>query len=114
LILIAIALPSFALLYAMDDVGEPTLTIKVVGHQWYWSYEVVTAEETNFVSTDSDAGSTFYGPLTEADTIAAETAKAEGPELTRKAFDSYMLLEDDLELGQHRLLEVDNSLVLPS
>jgi len=35
IILVAIALPSFALLYAMDDVGEPTLTIKVVGHQWY-------------------------------------------------------------------------------
>jgi heme/copper-type cytochrome/quinol oxidase subunit 2 len=30
-----IALPSFALLYAMDDVGEPLLTIKVIGHQWY-------------------------------------------------------------------------------
>jgi cytochrome c oxidase subunit 2 len=33
LILIAIALPSFALLYAMDDVGTPVLTVKVVGHQ---------------------------------------------------------------------------------
>lgn len=32
-ILIAIALPSFARLYAMDDVGEPTLTVKIVGHQ---------------------------------------------------------------------------------
>lgn len=38
-ILVAIAVPSFALLYAIDEVIEPTLTIKVVGHQWYWSYE---------------------------------------------------------------------------
>jgi len=32
-ILILIALPSFALLYAMDDIGQPSLTVKVVGHQ---------------------------------------------------------------------------------
>src|SRR6201985_3152230 len=38
-ILIAIAFPSFRLLYLMDEVISPTLTIKVVGHQWYWSYE---------------------------------------------------------------------------
>ncbi len=39
LILIAIVFPSFRLLYLMDEVISPTLTIKVVGHQWYWSYE---------------------------------------------------------------------------
>jgi cytochrome c oxidase subunit 2 len=33
-ILIAIAFPSFKLLYLMDEVLSPTLTIKVVGHQW--------------------------------------------------------------------------------
>ena len=49
LILIAIALPSFALFYAMDDVGQPTLTVKVIGHQWYWSYEVAAAAEDNLV-----------------------------------------------------------------
>ena len=39
LILIAIAFPSFRLLYLLDEVISPTVTIKVVGHQWYWSYE---------------------------------------------------------------------------
>ncbi|RYE27653.1 MAG: cytochrome c oxidase subunit II [Sphingobacteriaceae bacterium] len=38
-ILIAIAFPSFKLLYLMDEVISPSMTIKVVGHQWYWSYE---------------------------------------------------------------------------
>jgi cytochrome c oxidase subunit 2 len=38
-VLIAIAVPSFALLYAIDELIEPSLTVKVVGHQWYWSYE---------------------------------------------------------------------------
>jgi len=39
-ILIAIAIPSFSLLYAMDEVVSPALTVKAIGHQWYWSYEV--------------------------------------------------------------------------
>lgn len=39
LILMVIAVPSFALLYSVDEVVEPALTLKIVGHQWYWSYE---------------------------------------------------------------------------
>lgn len=34
-----IALPSFRLLYLMDEIVEPELTVKAVGNQWYWSYE---------------------------------------------------------------------------
>ena len=37
LILMVIAVPSFALLYSVDEVVEPALTVKIVGHQWYWS-----------------------------------------------------------------------------
>jgi len=39
LILISIAIPSFKLMYFMDRVPNPEMTIKVTGHQWYWSYE---------------------------------------------------------------------------
>jgi cytochrome c oxidase subunit 2 len=39
LILILIAIPSFSLLYSMDEIRDPEVTIKVIGHQWYWSYE---------------------------------------------------------------------------
>jgi len=39
LILLIIAVPSFALLYAMEEVINPAITIKAIGHQWYWSYE---------------------------------------------------------------------------
>jgi cytochrome c oxidase subunit 1 len=39
IILLFIAIPSFSLLYAMDEIIDPILTIKVIGHQWYWSYE---------------------------------------------------------------------------
>lgn len=39
LLLVAIAFPSFRLLYLMDEVVAPSLTVKVLGHQWFWSYE---------------------------------------------------------------------------
>jgi cytochrome c oxidase subunit 2 len=38
-ILLVIAIPSFALLYSFDEMIDPAATLKVVGHQWYWSYE---------------------------------------------------------------------------
>jgi len=79
LVLMVIALPSFALLYAMDEMIDPTLTLKVIGHQWYWSYEYSDYEEMSPVG-----------------------------------FDSYMLSEDDLEIGNYRLLEVDNRVILPT
>ena len=39
LILVTIALPSLRLLYLIDEVTEPALTLKAIGHQWYWRYE---------------------------------------------------------------------------
>lgn len=38
-ILMFIAIPSFALLYSMDELLDPAFTFKAIGHQWYWSYE---------------------------------------------------------------------------
>ena len=79
-ILLTIAIPSFALLYSIDYLEDPKLTIKVIGHQWYWSYE-------------------HYNMIQDTETI----------------FESYMLMENDLEIGKTalRLLEVDNRLRLP-
>jgi len=37
--LVGIAVPSFALLYSVDERVNPGVTVKVVGHQWYWTYE---------------------------------------------------------------------------
>lgn len=39
LILVVIAIPSFRLLYFMDKAEKAEMTLKVTGHQWYWSYE---------------------------------------------------------------------------
>lgn len=81
-ILLLIAVPSFALLYAMDEIVDPEVTLKVIGHQWYWSYE--------------------YSDYIE---------ELDGESIM---FDSYMIPDDELELGQFRLLEVDNAVILPT
>ena len=39
LILVIMAVPSFKLLYKGDVVPEAHMTIKAIGHQWYWTYE---------------------------------------------------------------------------
>jgi len=76
LILVAIAVPSYRLLYFADRVDNADMTLKITGNQWYWSYEY----------PDSDI-----------------------------SFDSVPIPDDkiDASKGEHRLLEVDNHVVLP-
>lgn len=50
LFLITIAFPSFKLLYLTDEVFSPSMTIKAVGHQWYWSYEY-----SDFLNEDGES-----------------------------------------------------------
>lgn len=49
-ILIFIALPSLRLLYLLDDSNRPLISLKAIGHQWYWSYEYT---DFNNISFDS-------------------------------------------------------------
>lgn len=85
LLLCVIAIPSFTLLYSLDEIVDPSVTIKCIGRQWYWSYEY----SDYAVDANSDLGGSGI------------------------IFDSYLLQDDLLEEGQLRLLEVDNRLVLP-
>nr|YP_010033105.1 cytochrome c oxidase subunit II [Hemipenthes neimengguensis]QOW39613.1 cytochrome c oxidase subunit II [Hemipenthes neimengguensis] len=39
IVLLFIAFPSLRLLYLLDEINEPVITLKSIGHQWYWSYE---------------------------------------------------------------------------
>nr|YP_010586474.1 cytochrome c oxidase subunit II [Pseudoneureclipsis achim]UZZ44275.1 cytochrome c oxidase subunit II [Pseudoneureclipsis achim] len=50
LLLIYIALPSIQLLYLMDETNIPSMTIKIIGHQWYWSYEYSDFNKIEFDS----------------------------------------------------------------
>nr|AJR19280.1 cytochrome c oxidase subunit II [Acheilognathus imberbis] len=49
-ILVLIALPSLRILYLMDEINDPHLTIKAMGHQWYWSYEYTDYQDLGFDS----------------------------------------------------------------
>jgi cytochrome c oxidase subunit 2 len=73
--LVFLAVPSLHLLYLTDEINSPSLTIKTVGHQWYWRYEY-----SDFIDIE---------------------------------FDSYILPAEELKIGEYRLLEVDNRLVVP-
>jgi len=77
---------SFALLYSLEEMHNPQLTVKVIGHQWYWTYEI-----SHLIHNPDNNTSTFY----------------------HVEFDSYMRQKDDLQPGDLRLLEVDRVLLLP-
>ncbi len=51
IVLVLIAIPSFKLLYAEDVIPKSDLTIKAIGHQWYWSYEYPDNGNFGFDST---------------------------------------------------------------
>jgi cytochrome c oxidase subunit 2 len=45
-----IAIFSFKLLFAYNDMPKPDLTIKATGYQWYWGYEYPDQKMPEFVS----------------------------------------------------------------
>jgi len=97
LILVFVAIPSFSLLYSMDEIIEPLLTVKVIGHQWYWSYEFLDPNILFKLYYEAVNNKAEFTPI----------------EVTCN-FDSYMLSDDQLsKKNSLRLLEVDNKLYLP-
>lgn len=88
-IIVLILIPSLYLLYSAEEDLDPEFTLKVMGHQWYWSYEY------------TDNFNYFFGHY-------------DGSSFKNFKFDSYLVLEDDLKLGEKRLLEVSNRIVLPT
>nr|YP_010727923.1 cytochrome c oxidase subunit II [Bothrogonia lata]WDZ68104.1 cytochrome c oxidase subunit II [Bothrogonia lata]WRQ18434.1 cytochrome c oxidase subunit II [Bothrogonia sp. 1 XLX-2024a] len=50
MVLIFIALPSLRILYLMEEMSNPLITIKAIGHQWFWSYEYSDFKKIEFDS----------------------------------------------------------------
>nr|QDP14173.1 cytochrome c oxidase subunit II [Anadara antiquata] len=71
-ILFCLAIPSLYLLYVSNQMEGTLLDVKIIGHQWYWSFEVLD-----------------------------------------RMYDSFMIYDEDLMLGERRLLEVDKPLIVP-
>nr|UFZ13062.1 cytochrome c oxidase subunit II [Protohermes niger]UFZ13322.1 cytochrome c oxidase subunit II [Protohermes sinensis] len=59
--LIFIALPSLQLLYLLDEISDPSITFKAIGHQWYWSYEY-----SDFLNTEFDSYMIPMNEMTES------------------------------------------------
>jgi len=85
-VLILIAVPSFSLLYALERrTLDDFLILRIVGHQWYWSYEY------EYITSNTNLDINWFNI----------------------EFDSYMKKNAELDFGQFRLLEVDNRVKLP-
>ncbi len=94
LILVFIAIFSFPLLYKQLDIPKPDLTIRAIGHQWYWSYEY--PDNGNF---------TFDANLVEKDKLPAEQK------------DLYLLQTDNevvLPVGQNIRVQITGADVIHS
>ena len=68
-ILVIIAVPSIRILYLSDEILHPYLTVKALGHQWYWSYEYSDYLDINFDSYITPTSDIYTGHfrLLEAD-----------------------------------------------
>lgn len=89
IILGVISVPSFSLLYSMDEIKNSAITLKVIGHQWYWGYEFPNHNYSNFFISQ---GFSFESRMLSTSDI----------------LDSSLVGKTGL-----RLLEVDHVLVLP-
>lgn len=89
LTLLSLASPSFSLLYSMDEISVPEITVKVSGHQWFWSYEI-SDFQTLATCHDSDKTLKYVCYILTDEKIAQKNYK-----------------------GFFRLLETNKRLILP-
>lgn len=91
LIIVCICLPGLNLLYLLDNYIAPLITIKAIGHQWYWEYEAGNPEKN----------------------IVWGSGLPKTPNLGRESVNAYMTAIEDLKVGQLGMLECEYKLHLP-
>ena len=123
-IIIWILMPSFVLLYSLDEAIDPLLTIKVEGHQWFWHYEF-----SNFIAVNDDKeeilkivdeAAKVYNAYLNGDEKALESDLSDFWSLNNRvssykeiSYDSILVSDQDLPFGSKRLLTVDKPLFVP-
>lgn len=123
IILIAIAIPSFGLIYAMDSINDPDWTVKVIGNQWYWTYDfnfgamlMTDIQEIYLAATKNNSQHAKFKALAytpEIEKIVVEkTIKLWKHNVNDYLIDSYTLTENT-ENRNVRLLSTDNPLFVP-
>lgn len=105
-ILIAMAVPATQVLVSLDDTSASTLTVKVTGYRWKWSYEYLSYKD------DNDVGVFYFSNLaTPADQYNTPALEA-GLFPYGTAAENYG--KDAPEKDHNYMLQADKPLVLPS
>jgi len=129
--------PSFYILNLFNNSyyfnSNPTYTVRVTGHQWWWEYESFFNKfncnyiELNYYLNNYLFYNTFSNQNINWILILMNRFNSfdfileykflkkliDESEFKNNITESYMISDEDLELGDYRLLEVDNSLILP-
>jgi cytochrome c oxidase subunit 2 len=111
LVLITIAVPSLPLLYSMDELLYPKLTLKVIGLQWYWMYEYSDTFINNCMVLGNSQALSNAGFKAIFRDMAAKFASLQCADLI---IESYMVPDSELNnIFEHRLPSTDNFILLP-
>jgi len=134
LILCLIAVPSFLVLYYLDGVFHPKFSVRVIGHQWYWTYEFSSfSDQKEFLPLEEiynylqanyfitphiivsskhfDPETAFWSPIMvplDERPVLKDLINQEflsRGEPSEITMDSFMIGEDELPFGSFRLLE---------
>lgn len=141
--LMSIGNPTFGLIFSLDSTLDPAVTLQVIGHQWYWSYNY---EVTLHVPYDSElyqytdkarfyqAWKEKFNPDYTGDELIAyfigihENKRPTANDYNELlnglmklksvvhytiSFDSTMIAVEDLNIGENRLYQVSDEVVLP-
>lgn len=54
IILLIIAIPSFKLLYLMDEVIDSTMSVRIIGNQWYWNYNIMNKDIDSYIKLEEE------------------------------------------------------------
>jgi cytochrome c oxidase subunit 1 len=92
-----ILIASFTIIYGMEQIDEPALSVKIIGHQWYWVYDFIHYSDTR----------------RRRRRYSKKWPTRRSSKTYIISFDSYIVAEEDLLPGELRLLEVTKSLKLP-
>jgi len=124
--LLLISIPTFSLIFSLDSSVDPVYTIKVIGRQWYWTYDLDVVINNNIVGLDSldieklkiddnvekgKQNQVVFLRVSDYNKYALRLSDDAKP--VSFEFDSNLVFDDDLSKGTHRLLEVDSRLFLP-
>lgn len=134
-VIICILIPSLILLYSFEDILSPKLSVKVIGNQWYWTYEfdnwiqykqpsndinniLLNGNKKNIASLkeslDNNEVDFLDNNLTSYFNNNSTNSNINKNIYVNYAFNSVIIPQDNLIFGTKRLLEVDNRLVLPT